>query len=799
MGKEIRKANSYRVQPKPQAVPPPVPPPPWMWWPQVAANAGTFPFLPGPVKRADVAIFDDVCTAWGGSTSTPDDTKPIGGSEKGLFLLANGLYEAGLTTVLVRRDPQDTLHVRCLIISRRSSIPAHIVADRTVVYATDAEPDGYTHLQHFPFQFVSEFQRSRFRADPRDVVIPPILDEDSRPRRDEPRPVTVEGRWIYASGAWKGLEETLKCWEAEKPPGAKELVVCNPGWGEPEQGLCEKYGARYLGQFSPTEMARQIGMSEGMFYVNTQPECFPVLVAIAKAFGLKMHVRCSGHDRCGIADALLDQDLTAPAIIPRWIEFLGLSDKPSVLVDGGLPGVRAERTLPVPLTVSVICMTRDRHDWHESIYTSFDSQAHAHKDLYVLDDSPSPSPFFQQLRDPRVHYECLAPWRVTNGCKLNWAIEKSSGAVIAQFDDDDWYAPNYLSSMLDRLVRADADFVKLDRWNERREHDGRRWLQRPRELGGMWGYGFSYVYRRYVASRIHHPDYIGFSHDYVFVLGLQRAGLKTELIRDGAGWVEHLLHGRNASRRDADSDSVFEAPAASECPGPDPRHYTSIGGMFDFDDVYDLALDRYGRGPARFVEVGSFLGRSTCYMAERIKQRGLSVAFSSFDPWAGNDDGWAALADNLRRAEVSSLVDIHRRPSPDASAAFADRSLDFVFVDGSHELDAVRRDLEAWWPKLKPGGLFAGHDYGQGAVDRRRGGAGWNEPGTPHPGVVQAVDEFAASRGLPIRVSRSSWLIDVPVQDGDGRAVPTVTPVFEPGFDDAADEIEPTLDRDPYT
>ena len=738
---------------------------PWMWWPPAAASASTFPFLAGHVKRADIAIFDDVCTAWGTSTSMPDDTKPIGGSEKGLFLLAEGFYQAGLSTVLVRRDPAETLHVRCLVISRRSSIPAHIVADRTVVYVTDAEPEGYDHLQKFPFQFVSQFQRSRFRSDPRDVVIPPILDERSRPPREGDRPATIAGRWIYASGAWKGLEETLRCWPTEKPVGATELVVCNPGWGEPEPGLCEKFGARYLGQFSPTEMARQIAMSEGMFYVNTQPECFPVLVAIAKAFGLKMHVRCSGHEPCGIAEALVDQDLSAPSITPRWIEFLGLDRQPAVLVEGGVPGVSTERELPNPTTISVICPTLNRQHLHEQVYRIFDSQTHEHKDLWIMDDTGPDSPFFTQLRDPRVHYVNIAPWRVSIGCKLNWMIERSKGSVIAHFDDDDWYAPNYLSSMLSHLVSTDADFVTLDRWNERRERDGRRWLQKPHTDGAIWGYGFSYVYRRHVNRHLHHPDYPSSNWDYIFLLGLRRAGLKTELIRDGAGWVEHLLHDSNLSRRDADADSVMEAPAPSDCPGPNPRHYTAIGGMFDFDDVYDLALDRYDHEPAKFVEVGSFLGRSTCYMAERIRQRGAHVTFSSFDPWFGNDDGWTTLVDNLRRSGVLPLIDLQRRPSPDIADAFADRSLDFVFIDGSHALDDVRRDLKAWWPKMKPGGLFAGHDYGHGSSDQKRGGAGWNEPGTPHAGVVQAVDEFVASHGLRLRVSRSAWLIDVPHED----------------------------------
>ena len=42
---------------------------------------------------------------------------------------------------------------------------------------------------------------------------------------------------------------------------------------------------------------------------------------------------------------------------------------------------------------------------------------------------------------------------------------------------------------------------------------------------------------------------------------------------------------------------------------------------------------------------------------------------------------------------------------------FANNSLDFVYIDGNHAYDFVKQDMEMWWPKLKKGGLFCGHDY----------------------------------------------------------------------------------------
>ncbi len=177
--------------------------------------------------------------------------------------------------------------------------------------------------------------------------------------------------------------------------------------------------------------------------------------------------------------------------------------------------------------------------------------------------------------------------------------------------------------------------------------------------------------------------------------------------------------------------------------------YQSIEGWFDFDDIYELALRRCSRSrPARFVEVGAYKGRSACFMAERLGETGLDVRFDVVDTFAGDDDVgradlWPEFAANLERAGVLSRVTAHRRPSADAARDFADRSLDFVFIDARHTYEAASEDLAAWWPRVKPGGLICGHDY------------------TNSPGVRAAVDRFVEDHGLAhaFRVSRASWMI----------------------------------------
>ena len=76
-------------------------------------------------------------------------------------------------------------------------------------------------------------------------------------------------------------------------------------------------------------------------------------------------------------------------------------------------------------------------------------------------------------------------------------------------------------------------------------------------------------------------------------------------------------------------------------------------------------------------------------------------------------------------------VQIIRATSPSAAFGFADHGLDFVYIDANHRYEAVFADLNAWWPKLRVGGLFSGHDYLDGT---------W---AAGEFGVKRAVDEFA--------------------------------------------------------
>ena len=85
------------------------------------------------------------------------------------------------------------------------------------------------------------------------------------------------------------------------------------------------------------------------------------------------------------------------------------------------------------------------------------------------------------------------------------------------------------------------------------------------------------------------------------------------------------------------------------------------------------------------------------------------------DPWRPYQRITQEICDDRKARYVEAVrgynVDVYAMPSVDASFLLDDGSLDFVYIDGDHRFDAVMLDLILWTPKVRPGGIVAGHDY----------------------------------------------------------------------------------------
>ena len=109
--------------------------------------------------------------------------------------------------------------------------------------------------------------------------------------------------------------------------------------------------------------------------------------------------------------------------------------------------------------------------------------------------------------------------------------------------------------------------------------------------------------------------------------------------------------------------------------------------------------------------------------------------------------------------ERGTEVEFMRMLTSEAAAQIPDNSLDFVYVDARHDYCGVKEDMELYWPKLKEGGILAGHDYVQ-PVSWEKMGQDWTlcGDGSRRPlAVLGAVNDFAAKADLQVIVPPFDW------------------------------------------
>lgn len=157
--------------------------------------------------------------------------------------------------------------------------------------------------------------------------------------------------------------------------------------------------------------------------------------------------------------------------------------------------------------------------------------------------------------------------------------------------------------------------------------------------------------------------------------------------------------------------------------------YKTVPGWASFGKLYVEAVRLAPKDqPSHFVEIGSWMGRSAALMGVEIHNSGKQIKFDCIDPWhdGGPDLKHKAhlltepLFDTFKRntAPVAQYINAIQKPSLEAVKDYKDGSLDFLMIDGSHVYEDVKADIEAWWPKMKSGAMFAGDDYNWGGVVR---------------------------------------------------------------------------------
>lgn len=299
----------------------------------------------------------------------------------------------------------------------------------------------------------------------------------------------------------------------------------------------------------------------------------------------------------------------------------------------------------------------------------------------------------------------------------NYAAEASHGEILIQLSDDWEPLMHWDKIILERI--GDTSKPAVLQVSDGHREDGLMCmaiLTRARYLDQ--GYLF-------------HPDFFSMYSDNWFSECAHRDGV----VIDARDVVFEHLHPAFGK---AEMDAVYARSNATDKYNEGASHLQrlqngaitswDVEGWCDFRDLYTAIARKLEHGDT-FVEVGAWKGQSIIHLAQRLQDMEKLINVHAVDTFEGDKDTglanvYAEFQANIKGADCDD-VNHWQLPSSMASKAFADASLAGVFIDAAHDYDSVLADLKAWGPKVKEGGVIAGHDIDAEGVQRALADMGW--------------------------------------------------------------------------
>lgn len=142
---------------------------------------------------------------------------------------------------------------------------------------------------------------------------------------------------------------------------------------------------------------------------------------------------------------------------------------------------------------------------------------------------------------------------------------------------------------------------------------------------------------------------------------------------------------------------------------------------FDFKSYYSYIASILPK-EGSILEVGTYQGASIVWLATELLKRKKKYKIYTLDNWMDMEfsSGINTHFRFVQNVHLNNLEDIifPLYGNSSITGLFKYSSLDYIFLDGSHEYEAVKWDISHLLPKLKPGGKIGGHDYGFESVKK---------------------------------------------------------------------------------
>lgn len=190
--------------------------------------------------------------------------------------------------------------------------------------------------------------------------------------------------------------------------------------------------------------------------------------------------------------------------------------------------------------VSCIMPTANRQKFIPLAIQYFMAQDYANAELVIIDDGLEPATHLIP-DDPRIRYFYTEPLG-TIGVKRNYACEQANGEIIMHWDDDDWYAPDWIYKQFCALTDSATDIVGLNQVLFYSPSIDKRWLYQDLDLEKPWLCGATMAYHKSFWQE--HPFIdIQVGEDYDFIWNTGARTFATGYLH---GFIS-ILHAHNTS------------------------------------------------------------------------------------------------------------------------------------------------------------------------------------------------------------------------------------------------------------
>lgn len=169
------------------------------------------------------------------------------------------------------------------------------------------------------------------------------------------------------------------------------------------------------------------------------------------------------------------------------------------------------------------------------------------------------------------------------------------------------------------------------------------------------------------------------------------------------------------------------------------RGENGASGKFSTSGLLDMIHSIGNTKSMTMIEIGSYIGESTTIFAQNFKEVLAIDPHETYQEIDENKFAPSHLVYDEFIKNISKYNNIkHIRKTSDDAHINIYNTYDFVYIDGLHTYEQVKKDILNYKPYIKEAGIIGGHDYLDNWI-----------------GVKKAVDEML---GVPdFTFSDSSW------------------------------------------